>query len=282
VSPPLAAPPGFTVVARGPRTLVADGRQIDALREAGLHDPDRWEAWLAEGGKAGGRGQTAAMELPSGLPVLLKKLRRGGLTQRLWNERFRGWRRILDNVSLPLEARRRGVATVAPVALLLLEGPPGWFRAWLAVERIVRARDLGFLFRSGTPPTTDEIAAALGAVRRMHDAGVEHRDLNVGNLLLRRREAGPAEAWVVDLDAARLHDGPLPLPLRRRSLRRLQRSFFKLRYLAGEPGWTGPPWWFEGYAPGEPDLLRLLARGRPFAELMLALHRLGWSRASDE
>ena len=278
MSPRVAAPPGFAVVTSGPRTLIADRREIDAMRRAGFDDPRRWAAWLAQGGEVAGRGGAARLETPSGLPVLLKKLRRGGLTKPLWNDRFWGSRRILDNISLPLEARQRGVSTALPVALLLLEGPRGLFQGWLAVEEITHARDLGSRIRSGNPLTPHEFAVTMRAVRRMHDAGIEHRDLNLGNLLLRSQEAGPPEAWVVDLDAARLHDGPLPPHLRRRSLRRLQRSFLKLRYLLCEPSWEGSPWWFALYAPDDPDLRRRLERGRRIADFMLAVHRVGWSR----
>ncbi len=278
MSPPVAAPRGFAVVTSGPRTLVAERRQIEALARAGFDDPQRWEGWLAGGSESGGRGRAASGTTPSGLPVLLKKLRRGGLTGRLWQDRFLGARRALDNVRLPLEARRRGVSTALPVALLLLEGPPRMFQGWLAVERLAGARDLGSLFRPGDTPAPAELSAAMRAVRGMHDAGIEHRDLNVGNLLLRRREDGPPQAWVVDLDGARLHDTPLPLQLRRRSLRRLQRSFCKSRYRSGEPAWTGEPWWFAAYAGEDAALRAHLERGSAIAELKLAVHRAGWSR----
>lgn len=85
------------------------------------------------------------------------------------------------------------------------------------------------------------------AVRKLHDAGVAHNDLGNQNILMRRVSndtkiygAGPGadEAWAdvqfIDLNRARLHDGPLPLAKRARDLSRislpsdLRRVFFEM------------------------------------------------------
>ena len=74
------------------------------------------------------------------------------------------------------------------MALLLQAGPPGLYQAWLAVEEVPGAVDLLSRLDPTPPPAPDEIAAAISVVRRMHDAGLEHRDLNLGNLLLGETE----------------------------------------------------------------------------------------------
>jgi len=87
------------------------------------------------------------------------------------------------------------------------------------------------------------------AVRKLHDIGVAHQDLGNQNILLRRVTvpsgktvfgAGPGaeEAWTdvqfIDLNRARVHDGPLPLAKRARDLSRislpsdLRRVFFEM------------------------------------------------------
>ena len=63
----------------------------------------------------------------------------------------------------------------------------GLYRAWLAVEEL-DAADLRTRLAAGRPPSTEELGAALSVVRRMHERGIEHRDLNLGNLLV---GAGP-------------------------------------------------------------------------------------------
>jgi hypothetical protein len=111
----------------------------------------------------------------------------------------------------------------------------------------------------------------------MHDAGVEHRDLNLGNLLLRRGGSGAGEAFVVDLDRARLWDRPVPLRLRIRALCRLERSTVKLFGERPLGGFDLRREWYRAYAGGDVELAARLDRARRANRLTLSLHRLGWS-----
>src|SRR5262249_43892780 len=131
---------------------------------------------------------------------------------------------LLSNVTVPLEVSRRGIATAAPAALLVEEGPASLYRGWLATEEIAGAVDLLTRLGRAPAPSRDVLAAAAGLVRRAHDAGVEHRDLNLGNLLVREE---PLEAFLVALDRARLHEAPLPIGVRRDAVRRIARSYEK-------------------------------------------------------
>jgi hypothetical protein len=203
-------------------------------------------------------------------------MRRGGWTARLWRDRFAGAARLLRNLSVPIEAARRGVLTAAPAAMLIEKGPLRLYRAWLAADEITGAEDLLTRLSGPRPPGQAEIAEVLRAVRRMHDAGVEHRDLNLGNLLLRAGAGGAPEAHVVDLDRARLLDGPLGVRRRRAALLRMERSYLKCFGEGGPlPGPRGRLW-IEAYAEGDPALARALDAGSCVARASLALHRLGW------
>jgi 3-deoxy-D-manno-octulosonic acid kinase len=256
------------------RLLLVRADRRAAVLEAGLLRPGAWEERLH--GQGSGRGRSGRLVLPDGA-LSLKRMRRGGILGRLWKDRFLGRGRLVENVTVAREAVARGVATPAPVALLTEEGPPGFFRGWLATELVEEARDLAaILADSGAGPA--EIGAALRAVRAMHDAGIEHRDLNLGNLLLRRGPSGLA-AFVIDLDCARARPQPLPPGARRAALRRLERSHAKLFGTPGPQGGDG--WeWYEAYAAGDAEMERILAAGRPVGRLRLALHRrLGHRRA---
>jgi tRNA A-37 threonylcarbamoyl transferase component Bud32 len=220
-----------------------------------------------------GRGATARLELPSGRAARVKRLRRGGWTAPLWRDRFLGPRRALDNLRLSAEAGRRGVATPAPLALLIERRRPGLVRAWLAVDEIAGATDMRSRLASGRPPTEVELETVLRLVREMHDRGVEHRDLNLGNLLI--RGDGELEAFVVDLDRGRLHGGALDFGLRQRALRRLERSYVK----ACHPGPASDGIrraFYVRYAAGDRELARRLERGRRLGRVWIGLHRLGW------
>jgi 3-deoxy-D-manno-octulosonic acid kinase len=271
-------PAGYVLERTGRATLVAEAARAAALVRAGLADPAGWEARLPARGRPGsGRGGSVALELAGVGPVRLKALRRGGLARRLWSERHAGRGRLLANLALPLEARARGIPTPAPVALLTVEGPPGLHRGWLAVEEIPGAVDLATRFAAGPPPEREELAVVIALVRRMHDRGLEHRDLNLGNLLLRQAPGGASEGFVIDLDRARLRSAPLGAGRRRRGLRRLERSCLKSsQQQAADP--RTRRLLYDLYAAGDLLLAGRLARGRRRADLLLFLHGLGWRR----
>jgi hypothetical protein len=125
-------------------------------------------------------------------------------------------------------------------------------------------------------PEPAALDAAVRLVRRMHDVGLLHPDLNLGNLLAAPAEGGRWNAWVVDLDRASLAPGPLGAAARRRSLRRLDRSYLKLFGAEGPLGVD--PWreWVRMYAGGDAEVAAALSKGRGIARLKLALHRLRW------
>jgi hypothetical protein len=276
---PDGLPPGFAVAREGRASLVARRSRIPDLERAGLCDPACWERLLAGRGgvHAAGRGRTAVVELSGMGRARVKRLLRGGLVGPLWGGRYAGRRRLLHNVIMPLAAAERGIATPAPIALLLVEGPPALYRAWLATEEVADALDLAACFASGRPPDRAELATVAGLVRRMHDRGLTHGDLNLGNVLLRRAEGSAPQAVVIDLDRARLHPGPLGLGPRLAELRRLERSCVK----SGGPAGAAPATrrlLYELYAAGDAGLASLFERGRRAGELLLFLHRLHWRR----
>ena len=122
------------------------------------------------------------------------------------------------------------------------------------------------------------MTAAIFLVRRMHDAGLHHRDLNLGNLLLRRSASGEWEAFVVDLDRAALRPGSLPFGARLRALRRLERSYVKHFGRQGPLGADGGRVWYGLYAGDDETLARRLEACRRVGKVWLAIHRLGWKR----
>jgi hypothetical protein len=265
--------PGFEAIDCAPGRLLADSTLVHALRASGLDDVRGWQTRLEAGVESAGRGATARLVVGSDAPLLLKQLRRGGLAGPLWCDRFAGTRRLLDNLEIPLEAIRRGVSTPRPVALFLLEGPRGLYRGWFAQVEIPDAVSLSDLVVADTPPSGELLIEAMRAVRAMHDGGVEHRDLNLGNLLVER---ATGVIWIVDMDNARLHPRPLAVPLRQRALRRLERSWVKTLARCGRTPDGRGDGWYERYAGEDAGLADRLARGRAAGRLWLRLHRLTW------
>lgn len=222
---PFEPPAGFSAVAcEGAVLYTAEGWR-GALVGAGFGRRSRWIEALASAPPLGGRGPVARAVLADGRRLLLKPMLRGGFAGPVWFGRHLRVSRLRANLATPSEALRRGIPTARALAMLLVEGPPLLYRAWLGTEEIEGAADLRAWLAGSAAP--GDFAELLRAVRRAHDAGLHHPDLNLGNVLLRRRAAGALEVFFVDLDRARLEPGPLAPRSRRAALRRLARSLVK-------------------------------------------------------
>jgi hypothetical protein len=248
-----------------------------ALVARGLGEPAGWERCLRQDAGERGRGSTSRIALDDGAAVRIKRLRRGGALGRTGFDRFFGSHRLLDNVRIPELAVARGIATPRAVALLLVPGPPGWFRGFLGTEEIRLATDLRRLLQGGSLPARAELVRVVRLIRRMHDVGLEHRDLHVANVLLAGEPAGERQAFVVDLDGARLSPGPLGFRRRQRGLRRFERSWVK--WSGGGPEIASLcDDLYRIYGEEDAELARRLEQGRRAGRAWIRLHALGWKR----
>jgi len=172
----------------------------------------------------GGRGGTVRIPTEQG-PVILRRFRRGG-AMRWLGETYFGFRaRPLREFELLLRARRRGLPVPDPLAAVVERRFAVAYRGCLLMHEIVGAVPISDLVAVEPPP--DLIAMLARGLRELHDAGLSHPDLNLGNVLVVSRSYGTRLAFV-DLDRARLGAGPVGAATRRRSLRRLRRSAGKL------------------------------------------------------
>jgi 3-deoxy-D-manno-octulosonic acid kinase len=119
--------------------------------------------------------------------------------------------RPLRELRVSVEARRRGVRTPEVMAVSLHAGR--WFlRADIATTYVPDSEDLaqlGFSQNSAGQAvrSEDQRRAAFSAAGRLPEelaaAGIAHPDLNLKNILIRFGGGAP-EAWVLDLDRARV------------------------------------------------------------------------------
>ena len=270
-------PTGFVLRADGAGALYVAAPFESALSARGLHAWEGWEAALAAGSSASGRGATAVLDGGSGVRWRLKLMRRGGRLASVWRDRYPSARRLVSTLSASVEAQKRGVPTPDPVALIVKSGASGLMRAAMAFVEIEGSEDLARrVLRGGATPA--DLVAAIDAVRAMHDRGVSHPDVNLGNVLLRSRPDGSPEVWIIDFDRATFAPGPLPFGARQAALRRLERSCAKLTGAAGPWGPETADVWYATYAANDAGLARRLAGGRTLGRLALAAHRLFWRR----
>lgn len=174
-----------------------------------------------------GRGETYAVRLGAAEAVV-RHARRGGVPALFSEDWFTGTPRFLHELDLSRRLAEAGVSTPAVVAGVAYRAGIG-YRADVATIRI-HGVDLAALCFGAAPPAGTTRAAtfqAVGrAVRRLHDAGFVHPDLQVRNILVRNAEGAAPEAWILDVDTCRPSD-PRDDAARHRNLARFYRSWDK-------------------------------------------------------
>ncbi|HET8789660.1 MAG TPA: 3-deoxy-D-manno-octulosonic acid kinase [Modicisalibacter sp.] len=179
--------------------------------------------WCDNGGVTGeAPGRGASLFVNAGLlgidqQWVLRPYRRGGMAARLseshylWTglERTRGFREL----RLTAELHARGLPVPAPVAAHVHRHGPSYTAALLTV-RLLGAHALA----EHLPQADNALLERVGStIRRFHDAGLDHVDLNARNLLVTPDE----RVWLIDLDRCRLRK---PGGWREANLKRLERS----------------------------------------------------------
>lgn len=187
-----------------------------------LFDPGYWRTRHAASHARAGRGQ--ALYVDDGVRHwVLRHYLRGGLFAALFGDRyfwngeartrpFREWR-------LLHELRAEGLPVPVPVAARYRKRGL-IYRGDLITERIVAAQALSAWLDHGPVPA--QVWRAVGAcVRRFHDRGVWHADLNAHNILVDAQGA----VSLVDFDRGRRR---APGAWRAANLERLRRSLDKI------------------------------------------------------
>ena len=144
--------------------------------------------------------------------VVVKQFRNQGLAARL-KRRWSG-SKATKSWAAALAVQKAGVRTPTPVLLAEAVDPEG--PSIFVSERLADFFESRYYFRALVAATEeefypdierDELIATLGDVcRRLHSAGIWHRDISIGNLLVQRGDpGGEISVTVIDLNRARLN-----------------------------------------------------------------------------
>jgi len=199
-----------------------------------LFEPEAWRAQAEVSPATAGRGATWFIR-DGERHLVLRGYRRGGVVGRFIHDWYlytgeartrpaREWRvlRYVEDRGLP--------GPVALAARYVREGPV--YRADILTRRLPDTTPLSEALAADALPR-DRWEDIGRCIRRFHDAGVWHADLNAHNILL-GEEGG---VYLIDFDRATLRG---PGAWTRGNLSRLERSLEKLRGLGGglhlEPG----------------------------------------------
>ena len=207
------------------------------------------QTWQAAGcvrGQAGGRGTVWFVEHGEH-ELVLRHYRRGGWLGRWVADSYLGRAaersRAMREFVLLQQMHAAGLPVPRPVAARMQRVGFWRYRADLIVLRIAGAQDVATLLASGQALQPAQWQALGAAVRRLHDFGVYHSDLNCHNLLLDADSC----AWIVDFDKCRMRDGQ---SWKQDNLARLLRSLRKEATKHAGFAWREEEWalLMQGYA----------------------------------
>jgi hypothetical protein len=163
------------------------------------------------------------------ISLFVRWARRGGLIAYLNRDLHFGLRkRLLRELDVTIEARRRGIPVAEPLGLLLEPIALGIARGAI-ITRALTGMTLWEFLRTDADPAVRPLVLeeAQRAIATMHQNGLCHADLNLHNLFVTRTGASVAVV-ILDLDKARFYAAPLGDGLRRQNRDRLRRSAHKL------------------------------------------------------
>jgi len=170
--------------------------------EATWFDPKWWSGRARVRQSQEGRGGVCFID-GEGRRLVLRHYHRGGWIARLAADTYR-WqgeartRSFVEWHMLHL-MRRAGLPVPVPIAASYQRTGRYGYCADLLTEQIPDAQSLATLLRAGSVPLTHWIALGR-CLRRFHDDGVFHADLNAHNVLF----GEATEVWLVDFDRSRL------------------------------------------------------------------------------
>jgi hypothetical protein len=178
---------------------------------------------------AGNRGGGFRLALPGGPDLFVRHARRGGAIRLLLDDLYFGLHpRPLDELSVAVEAARRGVPLAEPCGAAVRWVVPGLYRGFF-ITRAAAGMTLWEFLRTDDDSSVRAhvLQRAREAIETMLREGLEHPDLNLDNLFVTPHGESFA-VIILDLDKARLRDRPVSGAARRRSAARLMRSARKL------------------------------------------------------
>ena len=197
----------------------------DHIQHPGSHlfEPEYWHGRGAVAGEAQGRGRALLLETDFG-PAVLRQYLRGGWAARVSRDRYRfsGFERSRPVMEFGLLETLSATGLPVPEPLAAMCTRDGaFYTGWLMMRRIMNVIPPADVIESHRDDP--ELWRATGAcIRRFHDFGLIHADLNARNILVGESN----HIYLIDFDRARVRKSDSRAYSA--NLRRLHRSLQKL------------------------------------------------------
>jgi len=191
-----------------------------------------------------GRGQAWFIEL-TGLSTVLRSYQRGGLVAKFNRQTYIGWSakgsraykewRLLSHLSkLSLPVPRPIAASFCRVLFAIVP----LYRARILLQRIPNVQTFDYLL--STTALENTVWQSVGAcIRRFHQQGVYHADLNANNILLDDQQI----VYLIDFDKGEIRkEKQQQAQWKQDNLQRLKRSLLKQQALRDQYAFSEENW----------------------------------------
>jgi len=276
----IAIPASFTLLKKRNVFLLLREDYLDFLLQEGIEEI---ETYLAKHRETTSylRGRTIHPSIPlkGGERMVLRHYSHGGLLRFVTRDLYLLGSRSFQELALTEEIRSSGIGTVQPVGAMHRCFLTPFYRAYLMSLEIPGAKDMvHYLQDIGPQPAGETLVAKRKIIRsagfllrKFHQAGFFHADLQLKNLLVT-----DGKVLIIDLDRS-YRKPSLSTGERVKNLLRLNRSVDKWKRY-GLPVSLKDRWrFFLAYAEDDTEIRKTLRRALRTYSIRSFFHRLRWS-----
>jgi 3-deoxy-D-manno-octulosonic acid kinase len=276
----LEIPPSFSLVKKGKASLLLENEYRDVLLQGGIEDV---EAYLVKhgAGMTYFRGRNAHPSIPLGSKerMVVRRYSHGGVFRFLTRDLYLLGSRSFRELALTREVSASGIPTIHPLGAVHQRIFPFFYRAYLLSLEIPNAKDLGQYYQEAGRHTNQMnlprkrmiIREAGLTLRKFHDAGFFHADLQLKNLMVT-----DAEVVLIDFDRS-FRKQTLSPQERVRNLLRLNRSAEKWKRRGLPITWADRWRFFRAYSAGDEEMTKVLRKALRGYSMRVFFHRILWS-----
>ena len=226
-------PTYFSILNRGKITLYIKKKYEEKLSEQEINKfinlyEDTNELSAAHHGRA--PCKRLSLNGLNGRNLVVRDYWHGGLFGKLLKNIFWENQRPLNELSICETAIERGIKTTEIMAIVKNKIMGPLYKCKLVSMEISDAVDLMELLYDENLILSQKrqiITKLAEAIRKMHDAGIYHRDLHLKNILIQKDNGLVKNAYIIDLDKSRQLK-KIGLSKRMKNIMRLDRSLEKL------------------------------------------------------
>jgi len=278
-------PPSYSIVKKDKTVIILKDTYRKTITEMGLTDPTKLcNGFSQSADQYKGRGTVTTMALPGTTTerIVIRQYRRGGKIQKVLSDIYWGSSRPLKELWIGYQARRKGLPTAEVIAAFHHRIFWRFHRGHLVSREIMRGKDIiSYLEGLSRPLKREEIiqkrkaiTVVANLIRKMHDVGIWHADLNLKNIIIQLDHQNGLKGYIIDFDKSRMNP-KLSENERVQNLLRLNRSAEKFKRKGMPITRTDTLRFLSAYYRNPPDFSNILRELNKKYQRHLRYHSLG-------